>query len=191
MKSERGGFLLKKSLFFCYTELLDFKIKMDIQNLSQNNQTSYFTSNTPQKNNNSKAPYIIIVVLAIGIGFGLSRLWPLSSPNTNLVTTITQGNVTSADDIKSADQLVVGQSYGDTGKTFTDTATGTLVKGGINGEGTHTLQREGGKSQYAALTSSTVDLDLFVGKKVEIKGETNASTKAGWFLDVGIIKILE
>ena len=164
---------------------------MDIQNLSQNTQTPYFTSNTPQKNKNSKLPYIMIVVLAIGIGFGLSRLWPLSSPNASLISNITQGNVVSIEDVKSAEELVVGQSYGDTGKTFTDTATGTLVKGGINGEGTHTLQREGGKTQYAALTSSTVDLDLFVGKKVEIKGETNASTKAGWFLDVGIIKILE
>jgi len=164
---------------------------MDIPNLSQNTQTSYFTSNNPSKNKNSKFPFIIILVLSIGAGFGLSRLWPISSPNNSLISSITQGNVVSVDDIKSAEELVVGQSYGDTGKTFTDTATGVLVKGGINGEGTHTLQREGGKSQYAALTSSTADLDLFVGKKVEIKGETNASTKAGWFLDVGIIKILE
>jgi len=164
---------------------------MDIPNLSQNTQTPYFTSNTPQKNKNSKIPFIIIVVLAIGVGFSLSRLWPLSSPNESLISNITQGNVTSADDIKNAEDLIVEQSYGDTGKTFTDTAIGTIAKGGINGEGTHTLEREGGKSQYAALTSSTADLDLFVGKKVEIKGETNSSTKAGWFLDVGIIKILE
>ena len=164
---------------------------MDIQNLSQNTQTPYFTSNTPQKNKNSKIPFIIIIVLAFGVGFGLSRLWPLNSPNESIISNITQGNVTSADDIKNAEDLIVGQSYGDTGKTFTDTAIGTIAKGGINGEGTHTLEREGGKSQYAALTSSTADLDLFVGKKVEIKGETNSSTKAGWFLDVGIIKILE
>jgi len=164
---------------------------MDIPNLSQNTQAPYFTSSSSQKNKNSKLPFIIIIVLAISTGFGFSRLWPLSSPNDSLISSITQGNVTSADDIKSAEELVVGQSYGDTGKTFTDTATGTLVKGGINGEGTHTLQREGGKSQYAALTSSTADLDLFVGKKVEIKGETNSSNKAGWFLDVGIIKIIE
>ncbi|MDD3002942.1 MAG: hypothetical protein PHS06_03680, partial [Candidatus Shapirobacteria bacterium] len=85
---------------------------MDIQNLSQNTQTPYFTSNTSQKNKNSKLPYIMIVVLAIGIGFGLSRLWPLSSPNESLISNITQGNVTSADDIKSAEELVVGQSYG-------------------------------------------------------------------------------
>jgi len=165
---------------------------MDIPNLSQNTQTSYFTTDSSRKNKNSKLPLIIIIaVLAISAGFGFSRLWPLSTANTNIITNITQGNVSSTDKITGTDQLVVGQSYGAVGKTFTDTATGTLVKGGINGEGTHTLQREGGVSQYAALTSSTVDLDLFVGKKVEIKGETNSSKKAGWFLDVGIIKILE
>ena len=165
---------------------------MDIPNLSQNTQTSYFSSTPSSKNKKSKLPLIIIAILAISAGFVCSRLWPLNgNSNTDLITTLTQGKVTSTDQITGTDQLVVGQSYGETGKTFTDTATGTLVKGGINGVGTHTLQREGGVSQYAALTSSTVDLDLFVGKKVEIKGETNATKKAGWFLDVGIIKILE
>ncbi len=66
-----------------------------------------------------------------------------------------------------------------------------IEKGPLNGEGTHILNREGGLDQRAALTSSTVDLDLFVGKKVEVKGETNASNKAGWLLDVGTIKVLE
>jgi hypothetical protein len=161
---------------------------MDIPNLSQNFQP---TSPITNKNNNSKLIISIVAILAIVAGFWASRFWPLGTSNNTIIGSITQGNVTSADSITNADQLVVGKSYGDTGKTFTDTATGVLVKGGVNGEGTHTLQRDGGKSQYAALTSSTVDLDLFVGKKVEIKGETNASTKAGWFLDVGIIKILE
>lgn len=164
---------------------------MDIPNLSPNTQPTFLNSSPAPKNKNSKLPLIIILVLAIGAGFGFSRLWPLSSPNKSAIDVINQKNITSGEDIKSADEIVVGQSYGETGKTFTDTATGTLVKGGINGEGTHTLQREGGKSQYAALTSSTVDLDLFVDKKVEIKGETNSSKKAGWFLDVGVIKITE
>ena len=55
----------------------------------------------------------------------------------------------------------------------------------------HILNREGGLSQRASLTSSAVDLDLFVGKKVEVKGETNASTKTAWLLDVGSIKVIE
>lgn len=167
---------------------------MDIPNLSQNPQpaqTPIISSTVEPTPKKSKAGLFIVLILAVVSGFWASRFWPSSKSGNSLVETITQNNVTSADDIKSADQLVVGKSYGDTGKTFTDTATGNVVKGGINGEGTHTLQREGGKSQYAALTSSTVDLDLFVDKKVEIKGETNSSSKAGWFLDVGIIKITE
>lgn len=167
---------------------------MDIPNLSQNPQVPVTNPTAPKDlkgSKNSKTIFFIIIILAIVFGFWASRFWPLDKFGNSIVGNITQQNVTSADNIKSADELVIGQLYGDTGKTFTDTATGTIIKGGINGEGTHTLEREGGKSQNATLTSSTVDLDLFVGKKVEIKGETNASTKAGWFLDVGIIKILE
>jgi len=168
---------------------------MNIPNLSQNPQiiptSSFNPSRSPKKSKNTQILFSIIIVLAIASGFWLSRLLPLGNSNSGILESITQKNVASTENISNADELVISQSYGDTGKTFTDTATGTLVKGGINGVGTHTLQREGGKSQYAALTSSTVDLDLFADKKVEIQGETNSSTKAGWFLDVGVIKILE
>lgn len=164
---------------------------MDIPNLSQNPTVPTITETPPKINKNSKTIFFIIIVLAIVSGFWASRFWPSSKSNSNIINNITQNNVTPADSLKSTSDLVIGQLYGDTGKTFTDTATGIILKGGINGEGTHTLQREGGKTQNAALTSSTVDLDLFIDKKVEIKGETNSSTKAGWFLDVGIIKIME
>lgn len=164
---------------------------MDIPNLSSNPVTPTFTSNSLKPSSKSKAGIILIIFLAIGVGFGLSRLLPLSSHSKSIVDTISQSNVTSADKIKSSGDLVVGQSYGETGKTFKDSALGVLVAGGINGVGTHTLQRDGGVTQYAALTSSTVDLDLFIGRKVEIKGETNSTKKAGWFLDVGVVKVLE
>lgn len=168
---------------------------MDIPNLSKNPQVipaSTFNINPPlEKSKNKKVLFFIIIVLAITSGFWLSRFWPLNNSDNNISTSDTQKNIASTENISNAADLVVGQFYGNTGKTFTDDATGTVVVGGINGEGTHTLQREGGKTQNAALTSSTVDLDLFVGKKVEIQGETNSSTKAGWFLDVGVIKILE
>lgn len=76
-------------------------------------------------------------------------------------------------------------------KTFKDTATGTLEVGGLNGDGTHKLIREGGPSQTVYLNSSVVDLDQFVGKKVQIWGETNKGQKAAWLMDVGRIKIIE
>lgn len=72
-----------------------------------------------------------------------------------------------------------------------DSASGTLREGGINGEGTYHLEREGGASKYVYLTSSMVDLSLFVGKNVDIWGETLASKKAGWLMDVAKIKVTE
>ena len=76
-------------------------------------------------------------------------------------------------------------------KTFKDTATGVLEKGGVDGEGSHKLIREGGSSQTAYLTSSVIDLDAFVGKKVQVWGETFSAQKAGWLMDVGRVKILD
>lgn len=129
----------------------------------------------------------IILVIALVSGFWLSRFFPQAiTKNTNDSTqTVSTDNITNKDDIKT------GKIYGNTEKNFKDIATGTIEKGNINGEGTHILNREGGVTQRASLISSTVDLDLFVGKKVEIKGETNTSNKTAWLLDVGSIKILE
>lgn len=76
-------------------------------------------------------------------------------------------------------------------KTFKDTATGIIEAGGLNGDGTHKLIREGGPSQTAYLNSSVVDLDQFIGKKVQVWGETNKGQKASWLMDVGRIKIIE
>jgi len=75
-------------------------------------------------------------------------------------------------------------------KTFRDVAEGRLEKGGIDGEGTHKLIRPGGESQNVYLTSSVIDLDQYVGKKVRVWGETFSAQKAGWLMDVGRIEIL-
>lgn len=78
-------------------------------------------------------------------------------------------------------------------KTFRDYAFGRLE---INDdkeivEGSHRLIRPGGPSQTAYLTSSVVDLNQFLGKCVEVWGETFIAQKAGWFMDVGRVKILD
>ena len=75
--------------------------------------------------------------------------------------------------------------------TFRDTATGTLETGGLNGEGTHKLTRDGGPSQTVYLISSIVDLDQYVSKKVQVWGETIKAQRAPWLMDVGRLKILE
>lgn len=76
-------------------------------------------------------------------------------------------------------------------KTFKDSAEGTLEAGGVNGEGTHRLIRPGGESQTVYLTSSVLNMDDFVGKKVRVWGETFAAKKAGWLMDVGKVEVLE
>ncbi len=75
--------------------------------------------------------------------------------------------------------------------TFRDTAQGTLEAGGLNGEGTHKLIRDGGPSKTVYLVSSIIDLDAYVGKKIEVWGETLRAQKVGWLMDVGRLKILE
>lgn len=76
-------------------------------------------------------------------------------------------------------------------KVFKDSAEGILREGGVDGEGSHHLERPGGPSQDVFLTSSTVSLDDYIGKKVKVWGETFAAEKAGWFMDVGKLELLE
>lgn len=76
-------------------------------------------------------------------------------------------------------------------KTFRDKAEGILKEGGIDGEGNFHLQRPGGESQNVYLTSTTVDLSQYVGKKVRVWGETFTAEKAGWLMDVGLVELLQ
>lgn len=146
-------------------------------------------------NNNLKLNKIVLISLIIfGVvsGFWLIRVTPQKdNQNTSFSLTSNNKKINSTDSISSTEQLEVGKLYGNNDPKFKDKATGTIEKGSINGEGTHILNREGGKNQRASLTSSAVDLDLFVNRKVEVNGETNSSTKTSWLLDVGNIKILE
>lgn len=76
-------------------------------------------------------------------------------------------------------------------KNFKDKVEGMLKKGGIDGEGSHHLERPGGVSQNVYLTSSTVDLTEFENKKVRVHGETFSGEKAGWLMDVGLVEVLQ
>lgn len=157
---------------------------MDIPNLSQTNPNP-----APVKIFSIYA-IIIIFVLAVTSGFFVSRFFP--SNNGTVSNNGGKSNqAASTDSITNSDQLITGKLYGNTSKDFGDGAQGVVKQGNINGVGTHILEREGGASQRVSLTSSTVDLDLFVDKKVEVKGQTNNSNKTGWLLDVGSIKIIE
>lgn len=162
---------------------------MDIPNLSSNPVTAPI----PPIKNNSPLSLMVIgicLILALAVGFWASRIFPFSKSSTKNLSLITEKAI-STDDIKDKTEIQVGKLYGDTATSFKDSATGTIEKGSINGVGTHILNREGGATQRASLTSSVVDLDLFVGRKVEVKGETNASKQTNWLLDVGSVKVIE
>ncbi len=129
--------------------------------------------------------YLIFIGLFI-LGSVSGFLIAKSRLNSSEVTSSTTNLPTSKTDIK------VGQVFGSNDeKTFRDHAVGVLVKGGIDGEGSHHLVRPGGPSKNVYLTSSVVDLDMFEGDKVEVWGETFGAKKAGWLMDVGRVKVLE
>jgi hypothetical protein len=126
----------------------------------------------------NKLPYIIGAFLVVIVGVGTA--WMLSSGKTT-------GSASNSDvpgmKVTSTEAGVLDPNI------KYDTAEGNLEEGGINGEGTYHLVREGGSSKNVYLTSSMVDLSNFVGKKVQIWGDTLASKKAGWLMDVAKIKV--
>lgn len=124
---------------------------------------------------------IAVVLLGIATGYVLNR------QSTNVLPSGEKEIIQ-----ESNGEIKKGQIYGSADeKAFRDSAEGMLEKGGLDGEGSHKLIRPGGDSQTAYLTSSALNLDQFVGKKIKIWGETFKSNKAGWFMDVGRVEVLE
>lgn len=121
-------------------------------------------------------PYILgsFLVVLIGVGTG----WLLTK---------NKGLSTVAPGAKNTAKVA---GIEDT-STFKDSAEGLLEEGGVNGEGQYHLTRSGGVSQNVYLTSTSVDLSLFVGKKVKVWGQTLSARKAGWLMDVGKISVVE
>lgn len=120
---------------------------------------------------------VLVVVIGIGSGFFLSK---------NKSLKIVGASSDQGKEVSSNTEKGILDS-----STFSDQATGTLQKGGLGTEGTHKLVRDGGPSQTVYLTSSVVDLDEFVDKKVEIHGQTIKAQKAAWLMDVGYVKIVQ
>ena len=75
---------------------------------------------------------------------------------------------------------------------FPDEAVGTIKVNDkkITDEGSHILVRDG-IGQNAYLTSSVVDLDKYIDKKVQVWGKTYSAQKAGWLMDIGRIKLVQ
>ncbi len=133
--------------------------------------------------------FIVLSVLVLvgggATGIGLSKLNAKeqaikNGDNGALVQQVATGTVKNGDVFGSQEE-----------KDFKDSAEGYLELGGLDGEGSHKLLREGGVSQTVYLTSSSTDLDKFQGMRVKVWGETFKGQKAGWLMDVGRVKVIE
>ncbi len=138
------------------------------------NQTVPLLKKIPKIDFKNKSILIAIVVAIILLGLGTG--WLASGRKQSFISQPGSGG--------SAKEAGLSDT-----SSFKDTAEGTLVEGGIGGEGTHHLERIGGPSQNVYLTSSAVDLQSFVGKKVKVWGQTLSGKKAGWLMDVGKIQV--
>jgi len=123
----------------------------------------------------------IIVGIALTILAGIGTGYALSRSKVKGVTVTKSG----------AKRIETEKVVGLLDATFKDEAEGILREGGIDGEGTHHLERDGGPSQNVYLTSSVVALDDYLNKKVKVWGETNTAQEAGWLMDVGKLELLE
>lgn len=139
------------------------------------------------KSSSSKQNFVIALLMVVaGIGTGYAVYKATAS---NQAASASIANPTTPE---SAEHVTVGEVYGaEKGETFTDEAEGVLVKGGVKGEGSHHILREGGPSRNVYLTSSVLDLNLFNDNKVKVWGETFQAQEAGWLMDVGRVEVVE
>lgn len=124
---------------------------------------------------------VLLVIAFLGIGSGY----------------LLAGNSSGGDPTSPGKRLLgsgveKGKTYGEGDlEEYKDTAEGELKEGGVEGEGQYHLVRPGGDSQNVYLTSSHVDLSLFIDHKVKVWGATQTAQVAGWLMDVGRVQVLE
>jgi len=124
----------------------------------------------------------LIAAVAVVVLAGVTTGYALAQNKDGLKSVTTGGGVLSDSKAENmAGELEEGIDY--------DEAEGRLVEGGIEGEGSHHLERAGGESQNVYLTSSSVDLNAYVGKTVKVWGVTFDAQKAGWLMDVAKLEV--
>lgn len=123
---------------------------------------------------------LLIVLLGVGTGWLLSG----SRASTGKSTQVAVGE--GGDAMSEGDVSEVGEVTEEAREVE-----GTLLEGGLEGEGNYRLEREGGPSQTVCLTSTVLDLSSFTGKKVMLWGETMSSIQCPWLMDVVKIKEIE
>ncbi len=147
---------------------------------SQPSKITSLLRKVPQRQNlsNKLIPAVVIlVVVGAGIFSGL---------------VFSSRSKASSQDQKAAlsEETLTGEQKQSFNQTFRDEAEGVKnEKLDKYAQGTHKLIRPGGESQTAYLTSSVLDLDEYVGKKVKVFGETFGSSQVGWLMDVGKVEV--
>ncbi|OGK29197.1 hypothetical protein A3D06_01075 [Candidatus Roizmanbacteria bacterium RIFCSPHIGHO2_02_FULL_40_9] len=126
--------------------------------------------------------FILVIIAGVASGFAINYVLGAQGKGS--------GKEASQNELENA-KVIETAGISDK-KTFKDSAEGVLREGGHkSGEGNFHLDRPGGEDQNAYLTSSTVDLSEYVGKKVRVHGETFASQNVGWLMDVGYVEVLK
>ena len=138
----------------------------------------------PQRTKFAKIlPYfIVVVIVGLGIFTGL------------VLTSVQKAKAQNHQAVSLEEEKLSSEQQQSFAQTFRDEAEGTIEKNedlDKYAQGTHKLLRPGGESQTAYLTSSVLDLDEYVGKKVKVFGETFGSSQVGWLMDVGKVEVVE
>ena len=155
---------------------------MDPQNQGQNSQkpASSILRAIPPRSSLAKFLPILLVIVVVTVGIGTG----LVTSSRHKSASLSSSQVAGEDVPKE-----VKESFA---QTFRDEAEGTVEKNDDldkYAQGTHKLIRPGGESQTAYLTSSVLDLDEYLGKKVKVFGETFGSSQVGWLMDVGKVEV--
>lgn len=123
---------------------------------------------------------LIAVIAGVITGFGGHKLMAKS-----------QAPLAPATQPVAGENIEKGAVFGSQDQNaFKDSAQGYLVKGGLEGEGSHHILRAGGVTQTVYLTSSVTDLDALEGMEVKVWGDTFKAQKAGWLMDVGRVEVV-
>lgn len=136
----------------------------------------------PKKSSLSKFLPVVLIILVVLAGIA-----------SGLVLSSREKFAKQKEESKVAieEEELTGQQKESFSQTFRDQAEGTVEKNDEldkYAQGTHKLIRPGGEDQTAFLTSSVLDLDEYVGKKVIVYGETFGSSQVGWLMDVGKVE---
>ena len=88
-------------------------------------------------------------------------------------------------------EVAIGQEIGiKQTNTQLDIVTGLLTETDDVVKGTHKLVR-GADDFSVYLTSSAIDLEQFIGRGIEARGQTFARDEVGWFMDVLQLKLIK